>query len=133
MEVSSTPLIVSLIASSPQPLEVVLIDEKLVITTIDYQQWLMDCCSWGHDQGYRRAHVSPIKPMVEHAYHQIPQRNMYVTMYDLYLKILLAFYMSLFWTNSHDVYLLFLYFEFSNIEQHKFYNIVLILLLFWTK
>ena len=44
MEVSSTSLVVPHVASSPQPLEATLVDEKLVPTINDDQQGQEDYC-----------------------------------------------------------------------------------------
>ena len=57
---SSTSPVVPLVASSPQPLEATLVDEKLVPTINDDQQGQEDYCGWGHCK--RRV----IKDMGEH-------------------------------------------------------------------
>ena len=81
MEVSSTPPVVPLVASSPQSMEVTLVDEKLVHIENDDQQEQKNDRGGGHGQGRgRRAHggvhVNPIEPIMEHAYHGHPQRKM---------------------------------------------------------
>ena len=48
MEVSSTPPIIPLVASSPQSIEATLVDEKLVHITNDDQQGQKNDCGRGH-------------------------------------------------------------------------------------
>ena len=76
MEVPSTPPVVLLVASSPQPIETTLVDEELVHIANDDQR------GQKNDRGRRRGrgvhegiHVSPIEPIMEHAYHGLPQRK----------------------------------------------------------
>ncbi|KAL6312530.1 hypothetical protein AAG906_021245 [Vitis piasezkii] len=96
MEVSFTPPIVPLVASSPPSIEVsprvlligitfifseaTLVDEELVHIENDDQQGQKN--DRGRGRGRRRGrgthgglHVSPIEPIVEHAYHGHPQRK----------------------------------------------------------
>ena len=78
MELSSTLTIVPLFASSPLPIEATLVDEELVHITNDNQRGQKNGRGRGRGRRHgRRAHggvhVSPIKPIVEHAYHGRPQ------------------------------------------------------------
>ena len=78
MEVPSIPPIVPLFASSPLPIEATLVDEELVHITNDNQRGQKNGRGRGRGRRHgRRAHggvhVSPIKPIVEHAYHGRPQ------------------------------------------------------------
>ena len=80
MEVSSTPPIVLLVASSPQSIEATLVDDELVHIANDDQQGQKNDRSQGHDRrcgcrAHRGVHVSPIEPIVEHAYHGRPQQK----------------------------------------------------------
>lgn len=78
VEVPSIPPIVPLFASSPLPIEATLVDEELVHITNDNQRGQKNGRGRGRGRRHgRRAHggvhVSPIKPIVEHAYHGRPQ------------------------------------------------------------
>ena len=97
MEVPSTPPVVPLVASSPPSIEAILVDELVHIANDDQQGQKNDR---GRGRGRRRGreahgglHVSPIDPIVEHAFHIHPQRKRKalhavhiedVTIYDLY-------------------------------------------------
>ncbi|KAL6343518.1 hypothetical protein AAG906_024883 [Vitis piasezkii] len=79
MEVPSTPPVVPLVASSPPSIEVILVDELVHIANDDQQGQKSDR---GRECGRRRGrephgglHVSPIDPIVEHAYHIRLQRK----------------------------------------------------------
>ncbi|KAL6346040.1 hypothetical protein AAG906_025320 [Vitis piasezkii] len=87
MEVSSTTLIVPLVASSPQPIEATLVDEELVHIANDNQRGQKNDSGRGHGRrcghrahggggGREGVHVSPIEPIVEHSYHGHPQWKM---------------------------------------------------------
>ena len=80
MEVSSTPPIVLLVALSPQSIEATLVDDELVHIANDDQQGQKNDRGRGRDRrrgcrAHRGVHVSPIEPIVEHAYHERPQRK----------------------------------------------------------
>ena len=80
MEVPSTPPVVPLVASSPPSIEATLVDDELVHIANDDQQGQKNDRSQGHDRrcgcrAHRGVHVSPIEPIVEHAYHGRPQWN----------------------------------------------------------
>ena len=78
MEVSSTPPIVLLVALSPQSIEATLVDDELIHIANDDQQGQKNDSGRGRDRrrgcrAHRGVHVSPIEPIVEHAYHGRPQ------------------------------------------------------------
>ena len=80
MEVSSTPPVVPLVASSPQPIEATLVYEELVHIANDDQQGQKTNRGRGHGQGrghgaHGGLHVSLIEPIVEHAHHRCPLRK----------------------------------------------------------
>ena len=84
MEVPSTPPVIPLVASSPQSIEATLVDEELVHIANDDLQGQKNDCRRGHGWGRSRrrghrahggVHVSPIEPIVEHAYHGRPQQK----------------------------------------------------------
>ena len=84
VEVPSTPPVVPLVASSPQLIEATLIDEELIHIANDDQQGQKNDHGRGHGRGRGRrhgrivhegVHVSPIEPIVEHAYHGCQQRK----------------------------------------------------------
>ncbi|KAL6322259.1 hypothetical protein AAG906_005223 [Vitis piasezkii] len=81
MEVPSTPTVVPLVASPPPSIEATLVDEELVHIANDDQQGQKTNLGRGHGRGRGRRrgpgahgvlHVSPIKPIVEHAHHKRP-------------------------------------------------------------
>ena len=81
MEVSSTPPIIPLVASSPQSIEATLVDEELVHIANDDHQGQKNDRGRGHGRERdrrcgRRAHggvhVTLIKPIMEHAYYGRP-------------------------------------------------------------
>ena len=125
---SSTTLTVPLVASSPQPIETTLVDEELVHIANDNQQGQKNDSGWGHGKrcGHRAhggVHIIPIEPIVEHSYHGHPQRKRKTPScgthwgcYYIWLLfwILLVFCISLFSTNTQDVYLYLLYFGLTN-------------------
>ncbi|KAL6335104.1 hypothetical protein AAG906_026484 [Vitis piasezkii] len=67
MEVSSTLPIIPLVASPPRPIEATLVDEETEDDRSRGHGRRRDC------QVHREVHVSPIEPIVEHAYHGRPQ------------------------------------------------------------
>ena len=78
MEGPSTLPIVPLVASPPQPIEAILVDEELGHKGNDDQRGQKNDHGRGHGtrhdcQVHREVHVSPIEPIVEHAYHGRPQ------------------------------------------------------------
>ena len=78
VEVPSIPPIVPLFASSPLSIEATLVDEELVHITNDNQRGQKNDRGRGRSRRHgRRAHggvhVSPINPIMEHAYHGRPQ------------------------------------------------------------
>ncbi|KAL6324572.1 hypothetical protein AAG906_013384 [Vitis piasezkii] len=84
MDVPSTTLVVPLVALSPQPIEATLVDEELVHIANDDQRGQKNDRGRQHGRGHGRrrgcrahggVHVSPIEPIVEHAYHGRPQRK----------------------------------------------------------
>ena len=128
MEAPSTPLVVPLVALSPRPIEATLIDEELVHIANDNHQGQKNDHGRGHGRrcgrrAHRGIHATPIEPIVEHAYHRCSQRKKKAPScgthwgcYYIWLVfwILLAFCMSLFWTNTQDVYLYLFYFGLTN-------------------